>query len=204
MAFYIPRVHRTAPETVFTIVFNSNTEPLSVGHGAFWYNVFSASGGTAGTNDLYQVTHGGTDTVHFPRPGMFAGVVAGRDISPSDFGSIQVWGRNEFVLVMGTTHTTAPFVTVGGTDSTNWTNKVLRPLGIFGNGTGEGAATNLQYFGIVPLPTASASWSQNLQGPYLIPLDGCYTQNGPADVGTALVSISHGSVRAIKAFIRAL
>ncbi len=147
----------------------------------------------------YQVTHAGTDVAFPARPGLWAGVVAGRDIPPGEFGSIQCWGHCDFVLIQGNTN--APFVTIPGTTDGQFTNKLLRPMGCFGGyGTTNGAATNAGYMGFV---TAGDIGDPALGG-YAELIDGVYTQAGYGTVGTDMVSLDAGDIHYGRAFIRAI
>lgn len=193
---YFQRINSSSPEQVFLMVQNATDNTMPVGHAAFYWYTGSQTGGTVAEGRGFQVTFGNTDTNYPPHAGLWAGVVAKRPIVAGDFGSVQCWGWNDFILVMGTTG--GDFVTVAATGPAQLTNIVLRPLGIYGNGTNEGAATNAGYMGVVTL----SDWS-DYGGPYVVPVDGFYTQAGYGTVGTALVTMSDGVVRYCKGHIRA-
>jgi hypothetical protein len=187
------RINQSSPEQVFMSVYNSHSEDIPTGAPAF----FHYTGGTTPAGRGYQVTLAGTDTNYPPHPGNFAGVAAKRPILSEDFGSVQVWGWCDFILVQGTT--SGNFVTVAGTGANELTNIVLLPVGIYGNGTNEGAATDAGYMGVVTF----GDWS-DYGGGFIVPVDGFYTQNGYGDVGTTLVTMTDAAVRYCKGHIRAL
>lgn len=201
------RVNQSSPEQVFVIVSNANSNTASVGHAVIWNYRGSQAGGTAAVGTGFQITHAGTNTTFAPNPGLFAGIVAGQDIAAGAFGSIQVWGHCPFAVVKGFSHATtvssAPWITVGTTNpATVFGSYILRPLGIFGQGTDEGAETDQGYLGI--LNGFDTHDRIQAPGPYAVPVDGFYTHAGYTDLGTALVSLDANSTGYAKVFLRCL
>lgn len=209
------RLNAASPEQIFMSVANAHTNvTMFVGYGVFYMFTGSQSGGTAASGSGYQVVFAGTNQTFLPHPGHFAGVVAGRAIQPGDNGSVQVWGYCPVVAVKAQTHTTAtsaPWITHS---TSNWAEvfdqMILRPLGIFGQTTAEGAATNAGYLGILNFDSIvqdAATYTKGLYpGGYVIPVDGVYTYSGDSTtlIGTTLITLSAGSTGAVRGFIRCL
>jgi hypothetical protein len=200
-------INRAAPECVFISVMNNHTQTISTGHAAVWN--YAAS--TANTTDWY-VTGGSGYGVTMPpvtaaswncNPALFAGVVAGRDIPPGDWGSVQVYGEHPGVFVTATT--SAPFngtlATVAFTNAV-LTTLIMRPCGVYNSGF---SGTTLAPMGFQSLSTTVATdGTADLHpfwpGGYAIPLGYIYNYAGTTSQ-TLTTSTSTGRV---KAFIRAL
>jgi len=207
-------INRAAPEQVFISVMNNHTNTMSTGHAAVWdygvgattdYTNYYVTGGSG-----YGVTFARTTQTSWnPTPGLFAGIVAGRDIPPGDWGSVQVYG--EFAGVLLTGISTAPWFGTAG--QTAWNNTTLstlflRPCGVYNS---TGAATNAGYCGIMSKVTtiagtqtyASGDINMDLRpfwhGGYVLPLGIQYATNG-----TTSGTITYTSSCRIKGFIKCL
>lgn len=207
------RLNPASPEQIFMSVANASTAAtMYPGYGVFYLYTGSQTTGTAASGSGYQVTFAGTNATFPPHPANFAGIVAGRAIQPGDNGSVQVWGHCPVVAVRGLTvaTTTAPWTSIAVTTAAEvFQSTMLRPLGIFGQTSNEGAATNAGYLGLLNINFVSSVatyYKQLYPGGYVVPVDGmyAYTPTGTTQIGTALITLSHNSTGACKGFIRCL
>jgi hypothetical protein len=185
---------------------------MSVGHAVLWNNMTNATT-TSGLCEAngYDVTFARTVATTANHAGLFAGIVAGRDIAGGDFGSIQCYGQIDSVYVSAAVIDPPYWGTAGNTawNDTTLTTLVLRPAGLYGVTTG--AATNAGYLGIQSLITTvsittEAALTLDLRplwpAPYVYPLGGLMR----AGVATTAVTTatSATATATCKAFIRCM
>jgi hypothetical protein len=191
------RINYAAPEQVFMVLQNAmSATTMTLGY-AGMYNYTCSSDSTTGQG--YAVTF---DSTTGKNPALFAGIVAVKDIPPSEYGWLQVFGHHDTVAVYGTTLANVFAGGTGAWNAASLTNRILKP----GYAFGDTEATGIGAMGIMlatrNYATTDAVYQYaNVPGGYAVPVDSIRVSAALTGWGTGITTQGVGFV---KAFIHAL
>jgi len=192
----IKRINRASAEQVFIVVKNDDATTLSTGCAAAWaYDHGTAATTFTSDGAGYGVMYPNETASLNLNPGLWAGIVAGRDIQAGDYGSVQAYGEFDGAIFAGhddhgqiddfLTQTTSQ---TGG----NFTNLIAKPIGLMNMTESDTGATSgwfalLQYVSTVNLTTQAAvtlDLKPFFPGGYAVPIQFNATHTTPNETNT--------------------
>lgn len=196
---YFKRISRASPEQVFLVVRNSySATTMSVGHAAFFdYHYGTTSADGYNVRYPYSSTTGGYDN-----PAAMAGIVAGRDIQPSSYGSVQVYGHCDNIAVTG--WSTTPMVAMTLTTDIDFQTRLLRPMNVLSANQITTYASVLGRLGAIVgydtrLNVATDADSplvrRLIPGGYVVPVEGVYLSGTTLLTNAALTATLTGTCK---------